>query len=243
MGDDQAEFFIVIRLRVIHRRESGARQTLVGHPKTEAMIGVRILEPILDEFGHVDLAVVALRITRVSAEEPRRILRHTELCVVADDECIFGSRGFKDRIIVPFENNLINNPVRVGSCGTIIVQGHEPDRNGIPGSKAAQVCSRGDVRTISITGRSPTESILAFCDSVTHDGLVRITVCRKCVFSYISIRTAINTDPELTRIPHVCLKGMTMINAQAHLAIGANNVIRARKEIMIRTTATGRTAC
>ena len=38
-----------------------------------------------------------------------------------------------------------NHPVRLNSGGTIIVQGHEPDRYGIPGSKAAQVCSRGDV--------------------------------------------------------------------------------------------------
>ena len=74
-------------------------KNLPPHPKTETMIGVRILEPAQDDVGHVDLAVVALRITGVSAEEPRRILRRTELCVVADDECIFGSRGLKDRII------------------------------------------------------------------------------------------------------------------------------------------------
>ena len=93
-----------------------------------------------------------------------------------------------------------------------------------------------------MTGRSITESIFAFCDSVTYDGNIRITVCSKCVFSNISIRTAIHTDPELTRIPHSSLKGMTMINAQAHLASGGNNVIRAGKEIMIRTSATGHTA-
>ena len=33
-----------------------------------------------------------------------------------------------------------------------------------------------------------------------------------------------------------------MLNAQAHLASGGNNAIRAGKEIMIRTTATGHTA-